>query len=121
MTNKIDIETATPAELEIALHQLAHAANKAEKEWNAAQEEYQVIKDSEDLKRSAIVDAQIAKTNTEKERMADLDPKWHKWYEGLQAARSKANELKVEMHCQNRLFEACRSILSSKNKEWARQ
>lgn len=117
----LDLETITPAELEIKLHQLAHSANKAEADWNAAQEEYQILKDMEDSKFAAVVEAQLAKTTAEKERLALLDPEWGEWFKVLQLARGKANSLKVEWHSQDRLYWTCQSILSSKNKEWARQ
>lgn len=117
----LDLEQAVPADLEVVLHQLAHKANEAEKAWNAANENYQILKDAEEAKFALVVDAQIGKTTAEKTRLALQDPEYAEWHRVLQEARGLANEYKVEMHCQDRLWRTCQSILSSKNKEWARQ
>ena len=113
----MDIELITPAELEAKLYELAHHCYAADKLYIDGDEEFQILEDNRKPYLALLVEAQEGKTTAEKERKALISPEYGSWLEGYQAARKNSRQLRVERDNLSRLFNTCRSILSSKNNE----
>lgn len=117
----MNLETVTPLQLETYLRDYAHKIYAADKAFILADEAYSVLEDNKKSYWATVVESQQGGSNAERERKAALDPAWGEWISGLQEARIKARMARVERDNLVRLWESCRSILSSKNKEWGRQ
>ncbi len=113
----INIDTATPAQLEAKLYELAHKCYEADKKYIELDETYQILDDNKKSYFAVLVDNQEAKTTAEKERAALQEPAWGAHMKALQEARGLARQARVERDNLQRLWETARSILSSKNTE----
>lgn len=113
----MDINQLLPADLEQKLYELAHKSYEIEKRWIAAQENYDIIEDNKKSKFASIVEVQEGKTTAEKERLALINADWNQYLSALSQSRKMARELRVERDNILRLWETCRSIMSSKNAE----
>lgn len=113
----MDIELITCGELETKLYELAHNCYAADKLYIDGDEQFQILEDNKKSYLATLVEAQEGKTTAEKERKALVSPEYGSWLEGYQAARKQSRQLRVERDNLQRLFETCRSILSSKNNE----
>lgn len=113
----MNIEELTIAELEQKLYELAHSCYSADKLYIDGDEQYQILEDNKKSYLASLVDSQEGKTTAEKERKALMSPEYGAWLEGYKEARKKARQLRVERDNLSRLWETCRSILSSRNNE----
>lgn len=113
----MDLNNVTPAELEMKLKELAHLTYKKELEWIEAQENYDILEDNKKSKFACIVEIMEGKTSAEKERAALVTIDWGVYLNTLSNARKLARLSRVEKDNANRLYDTCRSILSSKNAE----
>lgn len=113
----MDLTTATPALLEEKLKELAHLAYEKDLEWVDAQETYDILEDNKKSRFACIVEASEGKTSAEKERAALITADWGVYLNTLSNARRLARLSRVEKDNANRLYDTCRSILSSKNAE----
>lgn len=107
----------TPLQLEEQLGEYCVSANNAERVAVEKQEMFDVLKDAKEILFEEMVVKQGAKTTAEGERKARTSPEWKGWMVGYQHARAEAAKAKCEKNVQVRLWETCRSLLSSKRIE----
>lgn len=111
----LNLETITISELEQKLYELAHECYKKDKEYIEADEIYSILDDNKKSYFACLVDESLGSSNAEKERNALQSPDWGKWIEEYQKARMTSRQARVNRDNLVRLYETCRSILSSRN------
>lgn len=111
----INLDTITVEELEKMLYDLAHKAYDADKAYVKADEEFQMLDDAKKPYLAVLMDGFDVKTQAEKERLAYASLDFSQWQLGYQQARKKARQARVERDNLQRLWESCRSIMSSRN------
>jgi len=117
----INLEQTTPFELEQILYQLSHECYESDKAYIDAKEKYEILEDAKKPFLMVLMDKFNVKTMAEKERLAYASSDYLDWLNGYQQARREMNRARVERDSKMRLWETCRSILSSRNKDWSRQ
>lgn len=113
----MNIEMATPLQLEEKLYRLSHDCERAEAAFVKAEECFNMLDDYKKIIFAEITERMDGKTTAEKERKALTSQEWKTWLAGYQAARAEASELKAKRNSFQRFHDTCRSILSSKNRE----
>lgn len=111
----INLEIITPSELESQLYSLAHKCFESDKAYIQADEDFQILEDARKPFLAVLMEGMDVKTTAEKERLAYASMDYVQWQQGYQNARNKARQLRVERDNYIRLWETCRSLLSSRN------
>lgn len=110
-----DASLMTPGELERELQKLAHKTNDLCDTLHPLRSTYKTLDTHKTRMLAVITDRQKGNSHAEKERKALVSVEWKKYLRALCLARKKFEKADYEADNSNRLYESCRSVLSSKN------
>jgi len=111
------IDEMTPADLESQLLRLANNTNKLKIMMIEAKETYQILKTNKDMVFASMCNKVEGRSQAERERIVYCSDGWKEWIKAYLVSENNYERAKVEADNSERLWESCRSILSSKNSE----
>lgn len=113
----IDIENATPLQLEVELASLADSANELSVTWYEKKDEYEIKHKSREDILAAITHESFGGSNTEKERNARRSTQWKEFMVDHDILKQESSKATVEKENAIRSWDTIRSIMSSRNTE----